>query len=68
MAAGPSEAQNKSTRATKEIELLEVSILKLPEFPLKRTTLEGETLEKPFGPCLDVTELFKPRCDWKEEF
>lgn len=58
-ASSSSESQNKAP--TKEIELLEVSILKLPDLPLKGSTLEGETLGKPFGPCLDVTELFKPR-------
>lgn len=61
MAAGSSESQNKAT--SKEIELLEISILKLPDLPLKGSTLDGETLGKPFGPCLDVTELFKPRFD-----
>ena len=58
MAAGSSESQSKAP--TKEIDLLEISILKLPDLPLKESTLKGDTLGKPLGPCLNVSELFKP--------
>lgn len=66
MAAGSSGSQSKAP--TKEVDLLEISILKLPDLPLKGSTLKGETLGKPFGPCLDVSELFKPMFVWMRSF